>query len=145
MAEEAKKEEAKRIRTSAKSRFTRKRNEFLKSVEGNKGIEAVKRTFADLHEAWNIVEGKHDIYMIHLTEDEIEQNEAWINELQELYEEAATTHARYVNDQTLHEQKRVEEFHKQESMRLEQEKLRRLLEQFSMKKTLSLKTSSREA
>ena len=134
MAEEAKKEEAKRIRTSAKSRFTRKRNEFLKSVEGNKGIEAVKRTFADLNEAWNIVEGKHDIYMIHLTEDEIEQNEAWINELQELYEEAATTHARYVNDQTLHEQKRVEEFHKQESMRLEQEKLRRLLEQFSMKK-----------
>jgi hypothetical protein len=67
MMEEAKKEEAKRIRTSAKSRFTRKRNEFLKSVEENKGMEAIKRTFADLHEAWNIVEGKHDIYMIHLT------------------------------------------------------------------------------
>ena len=29
----------------------------------------------------------------------------------------------------------MEEFHKQESMRLEQEKLRRLLEQFSIKKT----------
>jgi len=134
MAAEAKKEEAKRIRTSAKSRFTRKRNEFLKSIQDNKGMDAVKRTFADLHEAWNIVEGKHDIYMIHLTEDEIEQNEAWINELQELYEEAATAHAQYVNDQTLHEQKRVEEFHKQESMRHEQEKLKRLLEQFSIKK-----------
>ncbi|KAL9955853.1 hypothetical protein ACROYT_G037242 [Oculina patagonica] len=134
MAAEAKKEEAKRIRTSAKSRFTRKRNEFLKSIQDNKGMDAVKRTFADLHEAWNIVEGKHDIYMIHLTEDEIEQNEAWINELQELYEEAATAHAQYVNDLTLHEQKRVEEFHKQESMRHEQEKLRRLLEQFSIKK-----------
>ncbi|XP_068692645.1 uncharacterized protein [Montipora foliosa] len=132
-------EEAKRIRTSAKARFTRKRNEFLKSVDENKGMEAVKRTFADLHEAWNIVEGKHDIYMIHLAEDEIEQNEAWINELQELYEEAATTHTQYVNDHTLHEQKRVEEFHKQESMRLEQEKLRRLLEQFSIKKK-SMKT-----
>ena len=134
MAEEAKREEAKIIRTSVKARFTRKRNEFFKSVEENKGIETVKRTFADLHEAWNIVEDKHDIYMIHLAEDEIKQNEAWINELQELYEEAATTHTQYVNDQTLHEQKRVEEFHKQESMRLEQEKLRRLLEQFSIKK-----------
>lgn len=64
-------------------------------------MEAVKRTFADLHEAWNIVEGKHDIYMIHLTEDEIEQNEAWINELQELYEEGATTtHVQNVNTTT---------------------------------------------
>ena len=72
--------------------------------------------------------------MIHLPEDEIEQNEVWINELQELYEQAATTHTQYVNDQTLNEQKRVEEFHKQESMRLEQEKLRRLLERFSTKK-----------
>ena len=139
MAEEAKREEAKRIRTSAKSRFTRKRNEFLKAVEENKGMEAVKRTFADFHEAWNIVEGKHDIYMIHLAEDEIEQNEAWINELQGLYEEAATTHAQYIHDQTLHEQKRVEEFHKQESMKLEQEKLRRLLEQLSIKK-MSMRT-----
>ena len=139
MAEEAKREEAKRIRTSAKARFTRKRNEFFKSVDENKGMEAVKRTFADLHEAWNIVEGKHDIYMIHLAEDEIEQNEAWINELQELYEEATTTHTQYVNDHTLHEQKRVEEFHEQESMRLEQEKLRRLLKQFSIKKK-SMKT-----
>ena len=139
MAEEAKREEAKRIRTTAKARFTRKRNEFFKSVEENKGMETVKRTFADLHEAWNIVEGKHDIYMIHLPEDEIEQDEAWINELQELYEQAATTHTQYVNDQTLNEQKRVEEFHKQESMRLEQEKLRRLLERFSTK-TKSMKT-----
>ena len=134
MAEEAKREEAKRIRTSSKARVTRKRNEFSKSVEENKGMEAVKRTFADLHHAWNIVEGKHDIYMIHLTEDEIEQNETWINELQKLYEEAATTPTQYVNDQTLHEQRRVEEIQKQESMRLEQEKLKRLLEQFSMKK-----------
>ena len=134
MAEEAKREEAKRIRTTAKGRFTRKRNEFFKSVEENKGMETVKRTFADLHEAWNIVEGKHDIYMIYLPEEQIEQNEAWINELQELYEQAATTHTQYVNDQTLNERKRVEEFHKQESMRLEQEKLRRLLEQYSIKK-----------
>lgn len=50
-------EEAKRIKTSAKARFIMKRNELFKSVDENKGKEAVKITFADLHEAWNIVEG----------------------------------------------------------------------------------------
>jgi len=72
--------------------------------------------------------------MIHLAEEEVEQNETWINELQELYEEAAKTHTQYAYGQILREQKRVEEIQKQESMRLEHEKLRRLLEQFSMKK-----------
>ena len=37
-------------------------------------MEAVKGTSMDFHEVWNIVKGKHDIYMIHLAEDEIEQN-----------------------------------------------------------------------
>ena len=61
-------------------------------------MEAVKGTFADIHEAWNIVEGKHDIYMIHSAEDEIEQNEGCINQLQELYA-VATTQAQYIHDQ----------------------------------------------
>ena len=65
-------------------------------------MEAIKRTFAELHEAWNVVEGKHDIYMIHLTEEEIEQNQTWINDLQELYNQAANIHSQYVKEQTLH-------------------------------------------
>ena len=81
--EEKMAEEAKRIRTSAKARFTRKRNEFLKSIKDNKGIDTVKRTFAEFNEAWNTVEGKHDIYTIHLTEEEVKQSESWITELQE--------------------------------------------------------------
>ena len=82
-------EEEKKIRTSAKTRFTRKRNEFVKSIKENKGIDTVKRTFADFNEAWKTVEGRHDIYTIHLTEEEVEQSESWITELQELYNEAA--------------------------------------------------------
>lgn len=35
-------------------------------------MEVVKRIFVDLYEVWNIVEGKYDIYMIYLVEDEIE-------------------------------------------------------------------------
>ena len=48
-------EEAKEMRTSAKTHFTRKQNEFLKSTNENKGIDTVKRTFAELNEAWNCV------------------------------------------------------------------------------------------
>ena len=43
-------EEAKKIWTSAKTRFTRKRNEFLKSIKENKGIDTVRRTFTELNE-----------------------------------------------------------------------------------------------
>ena len=43
-------EEAKKIRTSAKTRFTRKRNEFLKSIKENKAIDTVRRTFTELNE-----------------------------------------------------------------------------------------------
>ena len=46
-------EEAKKIRATAKSRFTRKQEELLKSE--NKGIDTVKRTFAELNEAWSLV------------------------------------------------------------------------------------------
>ena len=72
-------EEAKKIRTSAKTRFTRKRNEFLKSIKENKGIDTVRRTFAELNEAWNTLEGTPDIYTIHLTGEEIELNHASLN------------------------------------------------------------------
>ena len=127
-------EEAKKIRATAKVHFTRKRKEFLKSVKENKGIDTVKRTFAEFNEAWNLVEGKHDMYTIHLNEEEVEQSEAWINELQELYSEAAAMQAQYVNDQIQLEKKQREEINRQEIIRIEQEKFQRLLEQMNMRK-----------
>ena len=127
-------EEAKKIRATAKLRFTRKRKEFLKSVKENKRIDTVKRTFAEFNEAWNLVEGKYDIYTIHLNEEEVEQSEAWINELQELYSEAAAMQAQYVNDQIQLEKKQREEINRQEIIRIEQEKFQRLLEQMNMRK-----------
>ena len=61
-------EEAKKVRTSAKSRFTRKRNEFIKAINDTKGIDFLKATFAEFHDAWSTVEGKHDLYTLFLTE-----------------------------------------------------------------------------
>ena len=117
-------EKAKKIRATAKSRFTRKRKEFLKSVTENKGIDTAKRTFAELSEAWNLVEGKHDIYTVHLTEEEVEQREAWINGLQELYSEAAAMQAQYVNDQIQLEKKQREEINRQEISELNKKSFR---------------------
>ena len=127
-------EEAKQIRTSAKARFTRKRNEFLKSIKDNKGIDTVKRTFAEFNEAWNTVEGNHDIYTIHLTEEEVEQSESWITELQELYSEAADLQVQYMNEQIQIEKKRSEERNRQEAIRMEQERFQSLMEQINKKK-----------
>ena len=101
-------EEAKKVRTSAKSRFTRKWNEFVKAINDNKGIDFVKATFAQLRDAWSMVEGKHDLYTLFLTEEEVEQNEPWINELQELYSEGAVIHARYIEEHSQTDRKRIE-------------------------------------
>lgn len=65
-------EEVKKIRIIAKIRFTRRRNEFLKFVRENRGIDIVKRIFVDFYEVWNIVEGKYDFYILYLTEEEVE-------------------------------------------------------------------------
>ena len=127
-------EEAKKVRTSAKSRFTRKRNEFVKAINDTKGIDFVKATFTEFRDAWSTVEGKHDLYTLFLTEEEVEQNEPWINELQDLYSEAAVIHARYIEEHSQTERKRSEGLSRQETMRAEQEKFHRLLEQMNAKR-----------
>lgn len=127
-------EEAKKMRTSAKTHFTRKQNEFLKSTNENKGIDTVKRTFAELNEAWNTVQGKHDIYTTHLTEEEVEQSASWITELHELYDEAADIQAQYVNKQIQIEKKQREGINQQEAISMEQERFQTLMEQITRKR-----------
>ena len=48
-------EDALKIRRSAKTRFTRKKNEFFKAIAEKKSTEILKRKFDEL-----TVEGKHD-------------------------------------------------------------------------------------
>ena len=68
-------EDALKIRRSAKTRFTRKKNEFFKAIAEKKGTEILKRKFDELTDAWSTVEGKHDIYLImYLNEEEITAN-----------------------------------------------------------------------
>ena len=68
-------EDALKIRRSAKTRFTPKKNEFFKAIAEKKGTEILKRKFDELTDAWSTVEGKHDIYLMYLNKEEITANE----------------------------------------------------------------------
>lgn len=74
-------EEVLKIRRSAKIRFTRKKNEFNKAIVEEKSIEILRIKFKEFIEAWFIVEGKYDIYLMYFFEEEITISEKWINEL----------------------------------------------------------------
>ena len=91
-------EDALKIRRSAKTRFTRKKNEFFKAIAEKKGTEILKGKFDELTDAWSTVEGKHDIYLMYLTEEEITANEKWIEELREEYNEASAVYIKYDNE-----------------------------------------------
>ena len=125
-------EDALKIRKSAKTRFTRKKNEFFKAEK--KGTEILKTKFDELTDAWSTVEGKHDIYLMYLNEEEITANEKWIEELQEEYNEASTVYIKYDNERKALELKEQEELNRQHIITLREEEFQRIVQQTIMKK-----------
>ena len=91
-------EDAKSIRRTAKARLTRKRNELLKSMDADQGREMVEGNYVKLSEAWDIVESKHDLYTIYLTDEELEVAERRITELQDLFAEATALKIQYIQN-----------------------------------------------
>ncbi|XP_068742221.1 uncharacterized protein [Montipora capricornis] len=91
-------EEAKIIRRSAKGRFTRKRNELLKSIADKRNREIIESNYSQLVEAWGLLESKHDLYAMYLTDEEVETADNWITEVQESFTEAMTMKMSYIND-----------------------------------------------
>ena len=91
-------EDARSIRRTAKARFTRKRNELLKSMNADQGREMVEGNYVKLSEAWDIVESKQDLYTMHLTDEELEVSESWITELQDLFAEATALKIQYIQN-----------------------------------------------
>ena len=61
-------EDAKNIQRTTKARFARKHKELLKSMDANQGLEMVEGNYMKLSEAWDIVESKHDLYTMYLTQ-----------------------------------------------------------------------------
>ena len=54
----------------AKNVSPEERNELLKSIDADQGREMVEGHYLKLTEAWNIVEGRHDLYTLFLTDEE---------------------------------------------------------------------------
>ena len=123
-------EDALKIRRSAKT----KKNEFFKAIAENKGTEILRTKFKELTEAWSTVEGKHDIYLMYLSEEEIATNEKWIDELQEEYNGVSAVYAKYENEKHLIEQKEKEELNRQHMMKLREEEFQRIVQQTIIKK-----------
>ena len=61
--------DAKNQRQAAEGRFTRKLNEFIKSIDEGKEPEIVERNFTELSETWKSVKTKHDVYSTFLSDD----------------------------------------------------------------------------
>ena len=127
-------EDALKIRRSAKTRFTRKKNEFFKAIAEDKGTEILRTKFKELTEAWSTVEGKHDIYLMYLSEEEIATSEKWIIELQEEYNGTSAVYTKYENEEQLIEQKEKEELNRQHLMKLREKEFQRTVHQTIIKK-----------
>ena len=76
-------EKAKSKRTTAKGRFTRKRNFLTKSIENDQGVEVVETNYAKLAEAYDELEGKHETYIDLLPDEQSEEAETWMTAVQE--------------------------------------------------------------
>ena len=94
--------DALKIRRTAKTKFTRKKNDFFSAIAKKEKIENIEGKFKELTDAWRTVEGKHDLYIMQLDDDDVlEREEAWINELQEIYAEASSIYNKCASENLL--------------------------------------------
>ena len=68
---------AKKQRTTAKQQFTRKVNICNELANNKDGIHEVEASFADVCNAWKLVEQRHSEYVVLLDEDTT-TDEEWI-------------------------------------------------------------------
>ena len=67
-------------------------------MDGDQGLEMVEGNYVKLSEAWDVVESKHDLYRMYLTDEELEVTESWITELQDLFAEATALKIQYIQN-----------------------------------------------
>ena len=121
-------EEAKIARRSARAKFTRKRNDFQKSVRDRNNLDTIEENYSQLVDSWNDLEGKHENYTSYLSDDEFEAAENWMNELQALYTDAKNLRNEYIHNLKIEETRAREEIEHHETMRKEKEQCERMQE-----------------
>ena len=93
-------EKAKTDRKNARTIFTRKRNELLRSVRDRRIADVIEDDYAELVKAWKELEGKHNAYIELLKDDEMNTAENWLEELQNLYTDARNLKFEYIENET---------------------------------------------
>ena len=93
-------EKAKTDRKNARTIFTRKRNELLRSVRDRRIADVIEDDYAELVKAWKELEGKHNAYIELLKDDEMKTAENWLEELQNLYTDARNLKFEYIENET---------------------------------------------
>ena len=58
----------------------------------------VEGNYVKLSEVWGIVESKHDLYTMHLTDEELEVAVSWITELQDIFADATALKIQYIQN-----------------------------------------------
>ena len=127
-------EEAKLIRRSAKGRFTRKKNELLKSIADKRNREIIESNYSQLVEAWGLLESKHDLYAMYFTDEEVETADNWITEVQESFTEATTMKMSYINDIVVLESRARAEAEHEEARNKEREQIQRIIDQTAIRR-----------
>ena len=64
----------------------------------------MESNYAQLVDAWNILESKHDLYTMYLRDDELEDADKRITESQDLFSEATTAKINFIKDLLIVEQ-----------------------------------------
>ena len=102
-------EKAKTDRKNARTIFTRKRNELLRSVRDRRIADVIEDDYAELVKAWKELEGKHNAYIELLKDDEMNTAENWLEELQNLYTDARNLKFEYIENERARAEKECDE------------------------------------
>ena len=109
-------------------------NELLKYIADKRNREIIESNYSQLVEAWGLLESKHDLYAMYLTDEEVETADNWITEVQESFTEATTMKMSYINDIVVLESRARAEAEHEEVRNKEREQIQRIIDQTAIRR-----------
>lgn len=89
-------EAAKRLRSTAKGKFTRAANNLDQAIDTGAPTKTVERRYGELKAAWNETQDKHDDFVKLLPSEELD--EGWIEGLNKTFSELEVRADRYLEE-----------------------------------------------
>ena len=86
----------KTLRTSSKRSFTRTKNNLMKSIEDDEGLDLVQDWYEELKVAWTTVQNSHTELVSTLSSQDAEEEEVWLDDCDAVFSEAKRAVHKYV-------------------------------------------------